>query len=220
MPESIVVTVGYPTEEPSEVMARRARDLTPSEGHASPIHLPPLPLGFGGASMFLDALVDEVIPEVAAHCPEISEDRTLVGWSFGGLFALYTLFHRPQCFNRYLVVSPSIWWDGRILLQYEEAWANSHRDLPARVFLAVGGQEQEPGGGWKNEAFPDEAIAAVQQVTNLKELSSRLSGRGYRSLELETVVLEGEYHLTVPAAALTRGLLWLLSEPAVEAAIT
>jgi len=211
-PQTVVVGVGYPTDDLGETMARRARDLTPTEGGAPEgLSLPPFPLGLGGAARFLDALVSEVMPQVEERHPADPADRTLVAHSFGGLFALLTLFGRPAAFRRYLVVSPSIWWDDRVILRHEQAWADDHADLPARLFVAVGRDEQAPGGGWKNESFPDEAIATVRQVDNCHELCTRLEARRYPSLNLESVVLEGEYHLTVGAAAITRGLISLHS---------
>ena len=137
------------------------------------------------------------------------QDR--LGHSFGGLFGLVTLFRQPTAFRRYLIISPSLWWDNQVILRHEQAWAESHDNLPARLFIAVGGREQAAGGGWKNEGFPDEAIAAVRQVDNCRELCTRLDARQYPGLSLECVVLDGEYHLTVAAAAITRGLISLFS---------
>lgn len=211
-PPAMVVGVGYPTDDLSAIMARRARDLTPTDGRAPEgLSLPTFPLGLGGAARFLDALVSEVLPQVEARHPADAADRTLLGHSFGGLFALFTLFRSTAVFDRYLIVSPSVWWDGRVILRYEQTWAEEHDDLPACVFLAVGRNEQAAGGGWKNEGFPDEAITAVRQVDNCRELCARLDGRHYPGLSLEFVLLDGEYHLTIGAAATTRGLSWLFS---------
>ena len=209
---SVVVGVGYPTDDLSAIMARRTRDLTPTDGRAPEgLSLPPFPLGLGGAARFLDALVSEVMPQVEARHFADPADRTLVGHSFGGLFGLVTLFRQPATFRRYLILSPSLWWDDRVILRHEQAWADNHDNLPARLFIAVGGREQATGGGWKNEGFPDEAIAAVRQVDNCRELCTRLDARRYPGLSLECVVLDGEYHLTVAAAAITRGLISLFS---------
>ena len=208
----IVVGVGYPTDDLDVIMARRARDLTPTDGRPPEgISLPPFPLGLGGAAGFLETLVSEVMPQVEASHPADPADRTLLGHSFGGLFALFTLFRRPAAFRRYLVISPSLWWDDGVALRHEQVWADNHDDLPARVFIAVGGGEQSAGSGWKNENFPDEAVAAARQVDNCRELCSRLDARRYPGLGLECVVLDGEYHLTVGPAAITRGLIWLFS---------
>ena len=217
-PPTMVVGVGYPTDDLGAIMARRARDLTPTEGGAPEgLSLPPFPLGLGGAERFLDALVSEVMPQVEARHPADPSNRTLVGHSFGGLFAAFTLFRQPAAFRRYLVISPSLWWDDRVILRHEQAWAENHDDLPARVFVAVGRSEQAAGGGWKNEGFPDEAIAALRQVDNCRELCNRLDARKYPALGLDTVVLDGEYHLTIAAAAITRGLISLGSDGDVTA---
>jgi predicted alpha/beta superfamily hydrolase len=206
------VGVGYPTDDLGAIMARRARDLTPTDGRVPEgLSLPPFLFGLGGAARFLDALVSEVMPQVEARHPADPADRTLVGHSFGGLFALFTLFRQPAAFGRYLVISPALWWDDRVVLRHEQAWAENHDNLPARVFVAVGRSEQAAGGGWKNEGLPDEAITAVRQVDNCRELCTRLDARQYPSLSLDCVVLDGEYHLTVGAAAITRGLISLFS---------
>ncbi len=181
------------------VVACRPRDPIPLRGDLL------------GAARFLDALVSEVMPQVEARHRADAADRTLVGHSFGGLFGLVTLFRQPSAFRRYLIISPSLWWDDRVILRHEQAWADNHDNLPARLFIGVGGREQAAGGGWKNEGFPDEAIAAVRQVDNCRELCARLDARRYPGLSVECVVLDGEYHLTVGAAAITRGLISLFS---------
>ena len=209
-PAAIVAGVGAVGDDLGAMMARRARDLTPTSGPPPDgLSLPPLPLGAGGATEFLEAILSEVAPRVEAEFGADPEDRTLVGHSFGGLFGLFTLFRRPLSFRRYLVISPSLWWDDGIVLRDEQAWADEHADLPARLFLAVGGNEQTPGADWRNEGFPDEAIAAARQVDNCRELWRRLEDRRYPSLALDGAVMDGEYHLTIQAAAITRGLVSL-----------
>jgi predicted alpha/beta superfamily hydrolase len=209
-PPLAVVGIGYPAHDPMSVMGLRARDLTPTpDGFPSEIGAPPVPFGFGGAERFLAAIVDEVIPKIEERLPVHQHGRTLLGHSFGGLFALYTLFHRPEVFSNYLIVSPSIWWDNRVVLSFEEQWAKEHADLQANVFLAVGDNEQVVGGTWKNESFSTEALKLLRQVDNLQELTDRLRRRDYQNLSVESIIFEGEYHLTVLPAAVTRGLLVL-----------
>ena len=45
--------------------------------------------------------------------------RVLVGHSLGGLFAMYTLWKRPQLFTGWLVMEPSVWWNNQ--REFEEA---------------------------------------------------------------------------------------------------
>lgn len=200
-----VVGVGYDDDDPAFVMKRRALDLTPTSAPAPPgVHLPPL--SFGGGPAFLEALTQDVMPAVEARLPPAGP-RVLVGHSFGGLFGLHALFHSSRAFDGYLLVSPSLWWDDRIALRDCSAWNASHA---ARVFLAVGENEQAPGGGWRNEGFPDEAIRALRQVDNFRELVAALERRSRPGLTLRTAVLPDEYHLTVFPAAFGRGLRFMV----------
>ena len=41
---------------------------------------------------------------------------TLIGQSLGGLLATEILFKKPMLFNKYIIISPSLWWDNTSLL--------------------------------------------------------------------------------------------------------
>ena len=212
-PAPTIAGVGYATDDPGEIFGRRFRDLTPTaRGAPEGSGLPTNPPGAGGAARFLEALAGEIIPSVEARLGEIPSSRALVGISLSGLFGLYALFHPPEVFDRYLLVSPSIWWDGAIGLRFEQEWAHQHQDLPVRVFLGVGAQEQVIADMWLNERASAEALEYARQVDHLRTLGAKLQDRGYPGLRLDTAVFEGEYHLSVFPAAVTRGLLALYTE--------
>ncbi|MEO6906064.1 MAG: alpha/beta hydrolase-fold protein, partial [Ginsengibacter sp.] len=40
-----------------------------------------------------------------------NNDRTIIGQSLGGLLATEILLKEPTLFNKYIIVSPSLWWD-------------------------------------------------------------------------------------------------------------
>lgn len=207
-PDLTVVGIGYPTTDPAQLFALRARDLTPSNGEATTlVSLPPLQ--FGGAASLLRTLTAEVIPEVESRYNVHEQRRGLAGFSFGGLFGLYTLLHRPETFSDYLVGSPSLWWDDGLPFTWAENWSQTHDDLDARVFGWAGSREQLVGGSWKNERFPLAVLQQLAQVDRLQEFFKQLGTHGYQSLKLDYAVFEGEYHLTAPPAGLTRGLLFL-----------
>ena len=57
---------------------------------------------------------------------------------FGGLFCAYAAFTDATLFNRYVMVSPSLWWDDGVCFRYEEAhWRRSH-SLPLHLFVTAG----------------------------------------------------------------------------------
>jgi predicted alpha/beta superfamily hydrolase len=206
VPPCLIVGIGYPTRNDNDYMARRIRDLTPTQNTGSEWRPP---LGAGRGPQFLEAIAGEIMPYVEANYAASATDRTLIGWSLGGLFALTTLFRRPDLFKRYLVIGPSLWWDGRSIFADEAAFAGSHGDLPARLFMAVGSEEEKPDGGWLSEGFSDEIIAWFRQVTNFRAFVRRLKARRYPGLRLDTVILPDEYHMTVYPAAVARGLVKL-----------
>ena len=202
VPSSVVIGIGHPTDDEPHFMALRIRDLTPTPVTGREWNPP---LGAGRGPRLLAAIANEIIPFIEENFA-VTADRTIIGWSLGGLFALYALFHEPRVFSRYLVVSPSLWWDDRLPLAWEQDCASANRDLAARVFMAVGAREEAPGGGWLSEDFSDELIAWFRQVTNFRTFARRLRSRDYPSLHLTSVVFASEYHMTVYPAAVARGL--------------
>jgi predicted alpha/beta superfamily hydrolase len=142
----------------------------------------------GGASMFLKFICDELIPFIESNYRVDSQDRAILGYSHGGLFTLYVLFHSPGTFQRYFAGSPSIWWDNTILFKYENEYASTHKDLPAKLFICAGSLESEP------------------MLENMNKMSKRLRSRNYPSLELETYIFENETHASCYAGAISRAL--------------
>jgi len=197
LPEALVVGIGYPETSLRELVQRRAIDYTPTAAPApaeTGVRLPADQLG--GAGRFRAVLVDEIVPFVAGRW-RTDGDLTLVGHSFSGLFALDTLLRSPESFGRYLLASPSIWWDDRSILGIEQELAAGRDDLAARVFVSAGTAEME-----------DEPFAMSANVDRLVEV---LRSRSYPSLELEHRRLPGETHHSTPGAATSAGLRWLFA---------
>ena len=111
----------------------------------------------------------------------------------GGLFGLYTLFNSSDSFKRYVIGSPSIWWDDRHILKVEEEYAKKNKNLSAKVFMSIGDLEEEGGDNFK-------------MISNMKALSNTLLSRNYKGLDLETAIFEDETHCSAVSATLNRGL--------------
>ncbi|WP_129780843.1 alpha/beta hydrolase [Peristeroidobacter soli] len=122
IPELIVVGV---------TNTNRMRDLTPAS--ADPKHRKEHPTA-GGADPFLAFLADELAPWVNANY-RTQPYRILAGHSLGGLFAVHALINRPQTFQAYLAVSPSLWWNDRASVQ--QAKARLGATPPGRHFLRL-----------------------------------------------------------------------------------
>lgn len=95
----------------------------------------------GGADAFLDLLADEVLPRVAALAPLDPQRQALWGHSYGGLFTLHVLFNRPQAFDRYVAVDPSLWWGDGYLLE-EERRAELRANTRVGIFVGAGAKPE------------------------------------------------------------------------------
>jgi len=181
IPELIIVSVGYDTDVFENRLLCRRRDYTPTPMADKP--------GSGGADKFRRCLVEEIFPFIDANYRTHRADRAVAGLSHGGLFALYVLFHWPDLFSRYIVSSPSLWWDDRVIFRYEETYAKTHDALPARVFLSVGTCEPR--------------VKILEPARGLVRILSR---RDYKALALTVAELEGESHYSGHAMAFAKGL--------------
>lgn len=199
-----VVGIGYELAghgEAGEHLALRNRDLTPvrDEDWEQRMRAAPPPFRFGdelktgGGDRFLDFIIEELTPWLAARFPVDADDRALAGSSLGATLALHALFARPGAFSRHLAISPSLWWAKGHLIGQEESYATAHDDLDAQLYLCVGEAE---------EAQAPE----VKVVSELAAFARRLEGRAYRSLSLSHEVLAGETHVSVFNAGISNGI--------------
>lgn len=63
---------------------------------------------------------------------------TLIGQSLGGLFAVEVLLKKPDLFDRYIIISPSLWWDDGSLLKIETNPADADKIKNLSVYVGVG----------------------------------------------------------------------------------
>ena len=62
----------------------------------------------GGASKFLKFILDEFIPHISSNYLTDPVERVFYGYSLGGLFGPYTLFHSPETLSKFLIGNLSI----------------------------------------------------------------------------------------------------------------
>lgn len=91
----------------------------------------------GGSADFMHFIAHEVIPFVDANYNTFP-DRTLVGQSLGGLFAIEMLLRKPGIIQHFLIVSPSLWWDNESLLEVNDDALSAPDIGIASIYVAVG----------------------------------------------------------------------------------
>ncbi len=96
------------------------------------------------------------------------DDKTIVGHSLGGLFALYSLFHQPNFFQRYIAGSPSLHIGERVTHIYEREYAKKRKTLPARLYLGAGSLEYSTNVSLASELFKFIAILDERKYKGLK----------------------------------------------------
>ena len=175
IPELIIVGIGYGSADKSAGEKRR-RDYRP--------------VGSGGAENFLLFLENELIPLIDSNYRTIPADRTINGFSIGGLFGLYSLFTKPDIFNRYIIGSPSLSWDDYSIFGYEENSNDKISDKMINIFISVGGEESD-------EKF----------FNPIDNLVTQIQERNYTGIKLEAKVFDGSTHLMGPPESLTHGLI-------------
>ena len=93
----------------------------------------------GGSEQFRKFIQHELIPEIERRY-RCSSARAIVGESLAGLFVVETMLLEPTMFDRYIAISPSLWWnDHRLVRSAQELVANSIGH-PMQLFLSHGNE--------------------------------------------------------------------------------
>jgi len=177
IPEMIIVGITYAGDNP-DYAALRSMDLTP-------VHDVFLK-GSGDAPKFYDFLKEQLIPCIETNYRVEPSQRFLMGGSFSALFTLYAMFREPTLFNGYVASSPIVTYGNRFAFDQEADYASSHGDLPARLFVGVGGEND-----------------VTQSVEEFMQI---LEKRNYAGLEMEVRIIEGEGHASNKPETYNRGL--------------
>lgn len=99
----------------------------------------------GDADTFLQFIEQELIPLIDGRY-RTQPSRTIVGWSFSGLFAAYSAVAKPDLFGAHLCISPAVWWDNELVL---EQMQNLQLDRAKRMVFTLGSNEV---GGWVSDS--------------------------------------------------------------------
>jgi len=135
IPPMLVVGIAYDTDYKS-FYKLRSRDLTPLEDNNLKLGGAKIADPTGGANDFIRFFREELFPYIKANYHTDNNLRTCYGHSYGGLFGSHVLLHDPALFNRYLILSPSLWYYDDLLVKQSEVY--SFDKIEARVFMGSG----------------------------------------------------------------------------------
>ncbi|MBK1438618.1 alpha/beta hydrolase [Parapedobacter sp. ISTM3] len=140
LPPIILVGIGYGDFQKMDAL--RMRDLLyPQSLETDELDAP------GGGLDFYRFITDELLPYLEADLRVDTTQRTLLGHSFGGYFALFALLQQTQMghqiFSNIVSASPSLWYNDFYLYQLPEELASAHPREKLNVIITAGGLENE-----------------------------------------------------------------------------
>ncbi|WP_448581325.1 alpha/beta hydrolase [Thermaurantiacus sp.] len=202
---AILVGLGYAEGETGQYSRRRDYTPTPHGDIDATSDMPGRPVRYGEAEAYRRHLETVVFPELERRFRIDPARRMYLGHSYGGLFGVHVLLTKPEMFSHYILISPSLWYDRKLMLARERGYATRNRDLPAKALFLIGGLEtvEDPDP----EPFGDALHAMVEDQ---EAFVAALKGRRYPSLAVESRVLPGEDHGSVYVPAVRMGLEWAL----------
>ena len=97
-------------------------------------------LGGGRADRYAKFLIQEVMPFIHQEYRALPDPRLtgMGGSSLGGLLSLYLGLKHPQIFGRLAALSPSVWWNQRVIHRFAAAAPVEPRP---RIWLDIGTKE-------------------------------------------------------------------------------
>ena len=175
-----------------EFVVNRSRDLIPTHVPQDQVTVyPEATPASGGADHFLAFIEHELFPLVEKEYRVDSSNRGLLGSSYGGLFAAWTMVNRPELFQRYIMASPALYWDDNLFFRHEEELWQKSQTLNAKVYISAGEKELEP---------------FLQSVIRFRE---RFIAHNYQGFELNFHIMRERDHGDLYMEALLNGLEYL-----------
>jgi uncharacterized protein len=160
MPESIIV--GIPN-------MGRTHNMTPVHINGGAYSE-----GSGGAPAFLEFLRKELIPEIQNNY-RVTQERTIVGHSLAGLFALSVLLTAPDTFSHYIAIDPSLFWSDQYLVHQLREWRAPEASSLLSVYIAQG---NSPLSDYEDASLKKPHEAGIR---NFRKLLEARKGKNIRT---------------------------------------
>ena len=174
MPETIVVGIANIDRKRDFTFHTDLKDLQkdyPTTGHSD---------------KFISFLEKELKPYIESQYK--TTDKYLFGQSLGGLLATEILVKKPEMFDNYFIISPSLWWDNQSLLKQAPQMFSKSGDKKKFVYVSVG---------------KDEHPVMVKDAGSLYDV---LKKTGKKNWTVEYQLMETDNHATILHRSLYEGL--------------
>lgn len=138
----------------------------------------------GGSANFIAFIEKELQPYIQKQF-KTSGAGMLIGQSLAGLLATEILLKKPALFDKYIIISPSLWWNNGSLLMTNPVLSATNPTSGTSVYIGVG-----------KEGLTPTAEPRVMEVdANL--LAEKLERIGNKNLSVYFDYLPAENHATI-----------------------
>jgi predicted alpha/beta superfamily hydrolase len=197
MPEMVIIGISNTNN--------RMRDLTTSK--VTEMYGMPFEQENGEAANFSEFIETELIPFVENKYP-VTNFRTLIGHSYGGLFTIYTLINHSHLFSNYLAIDPSLDWDSQKLLNEAKEELKKQNYKGKSLFISLGGQlhPQNPNVTIKN-VMQDTSDFTLFARSNIA-FSNLVKQNKNNGLSFKWKFYPNDLHGTIPLPSIMDGLIF------------
>lgn len=159
----------------------RRRDMSPPTQNNNEMKSNP---ESGGADNFIKMFEEDLIPFVNNNF-RTKDFKTLIGHSFGGLFITYAIAKKPELFNAYISVSPSLWWNDQKTVDIFEESLKDNPEMEGILYMTMGNERGKMLGGmmklvgvleseqpvnfrWDYKVHPNETHGTIPNISELE----------------------------------------------------
>jgi predicted alpha/beta superfamily hydrolase len=143
----------------------------------------------GKSANFISFIETELQPFIEKKF-KTNNSKTIIGQSAAGLLATEILIKKPYLFNKYIIISPSLWWDNGSLLNVESPIYEESYKEKIDIYIGVG----------KEGLAPTEIPHVMEVDANL--LSEKLKSTKSKNVKISFDYLPEEDHATITHQAI------------------
>jgi predicted alpha/beta superfamily hydrolase len=138
----------------------------------------------GHSDQFI-AFIEKELQPFIDNKYKTTNSKTIIGQSLGGLLETEILLKKPTLFNKYVIVSPSIWWDNASILNLDSAILQENFSQKTEIYIAVG----------KEGPTPTEIPRVMEVDANL--LAEKIKATKSKNIKVYFDFLPQENHATI-----------------------
>jgi predicted alpha/beta superfamily hydrolase len=126
----------------------------------------------GGSDKFMQFIEKELQPFIEKNY-KCNASKMLIGQSLGGLFAAEVLLKKPTLFDKYIIISPSIWWDNGSLLKTNSELLQKNFTQATSISIGVG--KEGPTPSIPPRIMEDDAKAFFTKIKSVQNKNIKVS---------------------------------------------